>query len=51
MRKNSVLECAAVVHLAYLVSDAQERAATNLQLCKTLRGRTRQKEKTQLQFM
>lgn len=45
MRNDSVHECAAVVHLDYLVSDAHERAATDIQLHKTLRGHTCQKEK------
>lgn len=45
MRNNSVLECAAVVHLGNLVSDTQERPATDRQLCKALRGHTCQKEK------
>lgn len=45
MRNNSAYECAAAVHLDYLVSDAHERAATDIQLHKTLRGHARQKEK------
>lgn len=45
MRNNSVLECAAVVHLGNLVFDTQERPATDHQLCKALRGHTCQKEK------
>lgn len=45
MRNNSALECAAVVHLGNLVSDTQERHATDHQLYKALRGYTCQKEK------